>query len=229
VRRAASDPFAALEQAAAVAAFAPIQRGTHCVYAGGSVIWGARPLQEAQSGEANIGAVAADLTRFIDAAGELRLDAFVIELPGDWGATLARLAQTTHAVLRTLSEHDPLAEAVLDREIDDPSWCFAFGGDPLFVNTFAPCYPVAHSRYSFDVASTFVLLQPRHSFARVVRSGETVLPVTARHRIRRDYAAHERGYDHVISAMPFEARRIVRPLTPGDPPVRWWETPATFP
>lgn len=227
--RDATGAFAALAQAPSVEAFAPIRRATHCAYAGGSVIWGARPFEADAGTAANLDGFAADLTEFVDAAGELRLDAFVIELPAAHGATLDRLAQTTHALLRGLAARDPRAEAVLDRSIDDPAWCYAFGGDPLFVNTFAPCYPSAHSRYGFGVAATFLLLQPRHSFARVVRRGETVLPVSARHRIRSDYAAHARGYDHAISAAPFEARRIVRPLLPGDPPVRWWDAPAELP
>ncbi len=215
--------FADLQQAPSVDSFAPIRRATHCAYAAGSVIWGARPF------ELNLDGIAEDLARFVDAAGELRLDAFVIELPAAFGETVDALAQTTNAVLRGLADRDPTGESVFDREVEDLSWCFAFGGDLLFVNTFAPCYPEAHSRYGFGVPSTFVLLQPRHSFARVVRPGETVLPVAVRQKIRADYEAHRRGYDVGISAVPYEAYRVVRPLHPGDPPVRWWTAPADLP
>jgi hypothetical protein len=228
--RAAVPAFDELARAPSVAAFEPIHRQTHCLYAAGSVIWGARPFDEGIDPARNVRAMAEDLAKFVDAAGELRLDAFVIELPGTrYGASVERLAQTTHAVLRTLADCDPRAEGVLEREVEDASWCYAFGGDPLFVNTFAPCYPEGHSRYGFGVDSTFVLIQPRHSFARVVKEGDTVLPVSARHRIRAEYAAHGRSYDTRISAIPFEAWRIVRPRVPGEPPVRWWEAPATFP
>jgi FPC/CPF motif-containing protein YcgG len=230
VTRPTAAAFASLIDSPTVVLFAPIHRQTHCAYAAGSVIWGARPYDEDLDARTNLCAMSEDLTRFVDAAGELRLDALVVALPGRFGASIATLAQTVHAVLRTFTEHDPLGGEPLDpSQVEDPAWCFTFGGDPLFVNTFAPCYPERHSRYSFGAAATFVLIQPRHSFARVVRDGETVLPVAVRSKIRSDYASHGRGYDVEISAVPFEAYRIVRPLAAGDRPVRWWEAPALFP
>lgn len=229
MRRPTAGGFADLANSPTAAAFAPVHRQTHCAYAAGSVIWGARPFDLGLSPEANVIAMAEDLACFVDAAAELRLDAIVVELPGRFGSSLPRLAQTVHAVLHTLAGCDPAQGNVLGDEVEDPAWCFEFGGDPLFINTFAPCYPSRHSRYGFGVDSTFILMQPRHSFARVVREGESVLPVAVRRRIRADYAAHGRGYDVRISAIPFEAWRIVRPLAPADPPVRWWDAASRFP
>jgi hypothetical protein len=210
--------------------FAPIRNGTHCIYAPSSRLWGGPAYDPALTAEENLAATLPVLCDFLDRARTDRLDGFVIELADRrFGADVPSLARSTHAVLRHLSDHDPAGEHPLDAEIETVSWCFSFGAEPIFVNTFAPCYPPAHSRYAFGSQSTYILLQPRHSFGRVLRPGETVLPPAVRQRIRDAYAGHDRGYDPHISSNPYEAWRIVRPLGSGDPEVRWWETPAVFP
>ncbi|UGQ15272.1 YqcI/YcgG family protein [Yinghuangia sp. ASG 101] len=217
------------EPAPCLARFAAVARGTHCVYAPSSRLWGSPAWDPAGTAHDNLDATLPVLCDFVDRSRAEQLDGFVIELAGPrFGRDVPSLARSTHAVLRHLSDHDPAGERSLDREIETLPWCFAFGGEPMFVNTFAPCYPPAHSRHAFGAEHTYVVLQPRHSFGRVLRPGETVLPPAVRERIRADYARHDRAYDPRISSHPHEAWRVVRPLA-GTRPVRWWETPAVFP
>lgn len=200
-----------------------IQLQTQCIYAAKSRIWGSPAWDEARSLEENVAAVVPDLADFVDASREEALDGYALELPERYGDTLQALARTTRRVLTTLGEHDPAGGRCMARPVEDPGWCFEFGGERFFVNTFAPCYGAGSSRYGFGSRSTFVLFQPRHSFAKAVRPGDSVLPDAVRGRIRADFAAMGRPYDSAISSIPFEAWRVIRPLRAGDPPVRWWE------
>jgi hypothetical protein len=200
-----------------------IQLRTQCIYAAKSRIWGSPAWNEARTLEQNVAAVVPDLAAFVDASRDEALDGYALELPERFGGTLAALARTTRAVLFTLSELDPAGGGCMARPVEDPGWCFEFGGERFFVNTFAPCYDEGNSRYGFGSRSTFILLQPRHSFAKAVRPGDSVLPDAVRGRIRADFAAQGRPYDTAISSIPFEAWRVIRPLRAGDPPVRWWE------
>ncbi len=215
---------AAIDTSAAQRMYA-IQLRTHCIYAPASRIWGCPPWPDAAPLDVYLQRIAQDFARFTNVARELRLDGYAVELPGPgFGATLAELARTTRRVLTFLSEHDPAGDRCLDAEVERPGWVFLFGGEPFFVNAFAPCYPVDHSRYAFGDTATLLLFQPRHSFARAFRDGQSQLPDIARARIRQEFEAHGRAYDTAISAVPFEAYRIIRPLRTGDPEVRWWES-----
>lgn len=205
--------------------FDPIRRGTHCLYATTSRLWGAPPYNKAMSFEENIDHVLENMCDFLDIAREQRLDGYLLELPGlDFGENLEMLARSLHRVLRALSDRDPAGEHCMNQPIEDLAWSFALGGDKIFVNTFAPFYPEGHSRYGFGSGSTWVMFQPRHSFQRVAKPKETSLSPQIRLRIREEHAANNRAYDPKLSAIPYEAYRCIRPLSPGDSEVRWWET-----
>lgn len=205
--------------------FKVVQENTECIYAAKSRIWGAPDWRPELSLAANLDAIIPHLLHFLDLARPLKLDGYVVEMLGpDYGDTIEHLARTTRLVLNYLSERDPAGEHCMAKEIEDPSWCFAFGGEKIFINTFGSCYDSHNSRFSFGALNTFILFQPRHSFAQAIRPGESTLPAAARSRIRTDYRKHGRPYDAQISASPFDAYRYVRPLKHGDPTVRWWET-----
>ncbi|WP_229641629.1 YqcI/YcgG family protein [Waterburya agarophytonicola] len=190
-----------------------------------SRLWGSPPYDEAKSFEENMEQIMEDMCNFLDVAREQRLDGYVLELPGSgFGENLGTLAYSLHRILYCLSEHDPVGEHCLNQPVEDLAWSFAFGGDKIFVNTFAPFYPEGHSRYGFGSSSTWIMFQPRHSFGRVAKIGETALPPHIRLRIREDHASHNRAYDPKLSAIPYEAYRCIRPLCLGDSEVRWWET-----
>lgn len=209
---------------AAAARLVVIQQQTHCIFAPAARLWGSPPWQPALGLAGNLEHCLPHFIRFVDVARELRLDGYAITLPGaEHGATLALLARHTRGVLEFLSDRDPAGDHCMRRPIESPEWVFSFGGEPFFINTFAPCYPSGHSRYGFGADDVFVLLQPRHSFARAYGKAASVVPNVARARIRSDYAAHGRRYSTAISTVPFEAHRIVRPLQIDDPPVRFWE------
>jgi hypothetical protein len=87
-------------------------------------------------------------------------------------------------------------------------WYFEFGGESIFVTTFAPCYKSDSSRYCFledngDPSSCFILLQPELSFAKKNIGEETPDtnwddPQTIRDKIRCEFKKHGRSYPHIM-------------------------------
>lgn len=205
--------------------FKPIQLNTHCSYAAGSRLWGAPPFDKSLPFRSNLVNIASHCAYFISLSQIQKLDGYVIELPDlEYGKDIKALARSLHAVLRYLADFDPAGSHCMDGPVEDPAWCFTFGGEKIFVNAFAPCYPENHSRYGFGSLSTFIMLQPRHTFAPAIRPGDSALSPAIRQRIRHTFNINDRSYDGGLSMIPFEAYRCIRPLCPGDPVVRWWET-----
>lgn len=206
--------------------FEPIKAKTHCIYSAGSRIWGSPPLDRTLSFRENMRRVAGHMAHFINLSRAMKIDGYVIDLPDrEYGDSVEALARSTHAVLRCLSDFDPMGEGCMDKAIEDPAWCFTFGGERIFVNTFAPCYPESHARYGFGSQSTIIAMQPRHTFAPMVRPGDSSLGPAIRQRIRTIFNEHGRSYAGNLSMVPYEAYRCIRPMQPDGPVVRWWETP----
>ncbi len=205
--------------------FTPLKAKTHCIYSPGSRLWGSPPLDETLSFKDNMRNVAQHMAHFINLSQALKVDGYVIDLASPkYGNNIEVLAKFTHAVLRYLSDLDPTGEHCMDQKIEDAAWCFAFGGEKIFVNTFAPCYPENHARYSFGSQSTMIVMQPRHTFAQAMRVGESSLSPAIRQRIRRVFNENDRAYSGTLGMMPYEAYRCIRPMQPDGPAVRWWET-----
>ncbi len=205
--------------------FTPLKAKTHCIYSAGSRLWGSPPLDETLSFKNNMRMVAQHMAHFINLSQAFKVDGYVIDLVDPkYGYSIEALARSMHAALRYLSDFDPACQRSMDQTIEDPAWCFAFGGEKIFINTFAPCYPENHSRYGFGSQSTMIVMQPRHSFAHVIRPDESTLSPTICQRIRRVFNENDRGYSGDLGLVPYEAYRCIRPMHPDAPPVRWWET-----
>ena len=88
------------------------------------------------------------LIKFLSVGSILHLDGFVIELPGDeFGQDVHKFGEGVRRVLKCISDHDPSGFHCMDRSyMSKIGWSFEFGGVPIFVTTFAPCYPDNHSR-----------------------------------------------------------------------------------
>lgn len=206
---------------AAHASFARVLSGTHCVFAGRSVIWTAPPPAGADI-DGMCAQWAPVVRGFATACRRERLDGLLLPLPAEHGDTLARLSASVRRLLgglvaRTARSRGDLADP------ERPGWHLTLGGERMFVLSMAPCYPADHARHTFGEPYTFVLLQPDSAFDRAVSPGSGGLIAAAvRERIRRRYAAHGQPYDLSITLSPFEAHRFVKPLAVGDPPVRWW-------
>lgn len=207
-------------------AFRRVMTKTQCTFAGRSIIWTA-PADDPQDPESTILRWTLALRGFVEACRRDSLDGFLIVLGAEHGMTVSQLSCTTRNVLHGLASHDAKGSCDLESpETED--WHFSFGGERLFVIAMGPCYPADHSRYSFGEPYVFLLLQPDRAFDRAVESGGNgLISNTVRTRIRSRYARHGRPYDLSITLSPYEAHRFVKPLTLGDPPVRWWR-PESF-
>lgn len=218
----------------AVQNFSTVQRNTKCIFAADSRLWGPLGWHVDASIEDNIGQhVLPLLVLFVERGPALELDGFVIEFPKEsYGDTLNALCRTTRRALATIWRYDPRRDP--DRDwldgIESPQWFYSFGGQRLFILATGPCYGRSSSRFAYGSRSTFLLLQPEHSFTRR-QSPPSSGRIADSHRqlIRQQFSAVGQGYDLAITLGSCEAFRFVKPLALGDPPVRWWEVPEFSP
>merc|ERR1712207_104504 len=95
------------------------------------------------------------------------LDGFVFEVRGKcYGQDLEMFAGTVRNVLFELSAADPgEVDCMRKFSVGRRGWFFQFAKEPLFITTFAPCYPSSNSRYQFGMHpdSCFILFQPEES------------------------------------------------------------------
>jgi len=178
------------------------------------------------------------------------LDGFVFEIPfEEYGDTIEHFAETARRLLRTLSDKDPKEVKCMNKSyIDKRGWHFEFDDEPIFVTTFAPCYPVNNSRYNFglqfappvrslhpipslslSIRSSFVLLQPEFSFAwrdigNDTKDTQWENPETMRDKIRVEFKAHGRPYEIPPTVFYSPALYLVKPLEFGAPTLQWWKS-----
>ena len=163
----------------------------------------------------------------------MHLDGFIFELPGEeYGCDIFKLAKGVMRVLKHLSDNDPAKVHCMSKSyIASIGWSFEFNREPIFITTFAPCYPSSHSRYAFGADNAFILMQPMYSFA-IHDMGEDTPhtnwdnPQTARNKIRVAFKDNGRLYyirDTVRYPMVHD---IVKPLVegPGHEVIEWWKS-----
>lgn len=211
--------------------FDPIKRGTQCVFARRAILWGSCDCDTNAHVPEN---VQRSLQAFLLFASlQEGVDGFLFEVPG--ARTLPELCAAVRAVLGTLSDHDPSGRCCMAKTwAFKRGWVFSFNGAEFFVTTFAPCYGDSSSRFAFgERDSSFVLLQPYHSFLLHNVGSDTPTtnwerPHTARDHIRAGFRNAGRPYP--ISADPKSypvAHNFVYPLdSMGGEVVRWWDAVA---
>jgi ADP-ribosylation factor-like protein 1 len=212
--------------------FEAIKTGTECPFAKSAVLWGGTTTSEGSLEEQTNACVPALLEFVRRSNANEKLDGFCIEIddpqareggPEELGACVIR-------VLAILSDADPAGDAVMRASyIGARGWRFRFNKADFFVTTFAPCYPVTSSRYSFGTSRAFLLLQPEASFLRhglPLDTPETnwVAPKTIRDKTRTSYRDAGRPY-HIPETTSYPmAEHIVKPLNDdGKEVVRWWK------
>ena len=171
--------------------------------------------------------------KFLTVGPTLHLDGFVFALPGDeYGQDVNQFGQGVRRVLKCISDHDPTGFHCMNKSyLSKVGWSFEFNGVPIFVTTFAPCYPTNHARFAFGAEQAFVLFQPMYSFA-IHDIGEDTPhtnwknPVTVRDKIRVAYKENNRSY-YIRDTIYYPAAHdIVKPLTEGvGDLVEWWRDP----
>lgn len=173
-------------------------------------------------------------TKLLAIGSSLHLDGFVFELPGDeFGQDVHTFGQGVRRVLKFISNNDPSGFHCMNKSyLSKIGWSFEFAGVPIFVTTFAPCYPETHSRYAFGAEHAFILLQPMYSFA-IHDIGEDTphtnweCPVTVRDKIRVAYKESNRPYYIRDTVIYPAAHDIVKPLKEGTGElVEWWKDPS---
>ena len=170
------------------------------------------------------------LIKFFAVGESLHLDGFVFELPGnEFGTDVEAFGKGVYRVLKYISNQDPAGYHCMNKSfVSQIGWSFEFNAVPIFVTTFAPCYPENHSRYAFGAQNAFILLQPMYSFAIHEIGHDTPTtnwsnPETIRDKIRVAYKENGRPYyirDTVYYPM---AHDVVKPLVEGPGNVvKWW-------
>jgi hypothetical protein len=211
--------------------FREILSTTQCTFAPIARIWG-NTWQPGGSLESNVMQAIPIIDKFIPWVARLEhMDGFVFEIEDpSAGATEEALAKTARRVLSLIAENDPTGNC-MKGDLSSPSWRYTFKGEPIFVTTFAPCYPATHPRYGFGSQSTFIYLQPEYSFKHH-RIPSNSKQHSIRHHIRARFAARGQAYyspDFLDRPMPDKADSPIAPLfvKPVRPmPLidwRWWD------
>ena len=171
--------------------------------------------------------------KFLTVGPTLHLDGFVFALPGDqFGQDVHQFGQGVRRVLKCISDHDPRGFHCMNKSyLSKVGWSFEFNGVPIFVTTFAPCYPSNHARFVFGATEAFVLFQPMYSFAIHDIGDDTPHtnwdnPVTVRDKIRVAFKENNRAY-YIRDTIYYPAAHdIVKPLKEGvGDLVEWWVDP----
>jgi FPC/CPF motif-containing protein YcgG len=129
--------------------------------------------------------------------------------------------------LGVLSRQDPTGINSLERNIEDHNWRFSFNTIDFFVAAFAPCYNANHSRFSHTDRTSFIVLQPKHSFVRKIHGTANnwtqERSTLVKENIRKIFTLHSAPYDIALAKQPIVGLRYVQPAKIGDGWIRWWE------
>ncbi len=173
--------------------------------------------------EASLNGLAAELGDFLERADH---DLAVLEIAGAARIASPRQAGSLlHALLAGLRDRDPLSDTELVEGIEEPAWDFVFQGHAFFVSVFAPFYPDAHPRWSGEPDTAFILLQPERGFRRFGVSAHRPRRRLLSALVEKRFERSGLPYDAAANQATPKARRYVKPIAEGDPPVDWWTLP----
>lgn len=166
-----------------------------------------------------------ELRTFVVKAHTAKLDGIILSghgkhVPSD----LHGLAECVRVILSGLTGLDR-GTGLTQTEIEDPGWQFSFGGERMFLVTFASLYSANNARHSPVPDSMFMFFQPEFSFDHFMPYSEHD-PRTHRLKaaIRRDFTSANMTYDLNIVGSCHEALKYIKPLNLDDPPVKWWKS-----
>jgi hypothetical protein len=187
--------------------FQPLKNKSDCIFAKSAVLWGSPQYDVKMPLETNISYCVDSITKFMSIAESTNVDGYLIEVVGEqYGNSVDAFAVTVRKVLQVISRSDPSGLSCIDMpSINKPSWYFSFGGVPVFVTSFAPCYTPSHCRYMHHNGSSgkkdrcFILLQPEASFLRRGIDADSphtnwLNPTTPRDMIRCQFKRNGREY-----------------------------------
>jgi YqcI/YcgG family len=117
-----------------------------------------------------------------------------------------------------LAATDDSCQAAMNEEIVSLNWQFTHSGVRMFLNVFASCYPVKHSKFCDVKNGFYVLFQPERSFD---FCGGVDLR-SFKHIIRARFAAAGMPYNDTQIDKRIEALIYMFPSEPFGAPVEWW-------
>jgi len=213
--------------------FEPVMKGSRCLFAKASNVWGSRDYFEGETLESNVKRSIPTLLQMLLRGEEEHIDGFLFEIRSTASNDFSNVdifADAVRRVLIKISDSDPAGtDSARKSYIADKAWHFMFAGYPIFVTTFATCYDKTSSRYTYgaDPRSGFVLLQPEYSFLHHDIPFDTPLtewenPVTIRDRIRRSFADAGQKY-FIPDTIHYPASEHVVKSLDGRSIVKWWE------
>lgn len=227
-------------RSSAVQRFETVRKRTHCVFAPTALLWGNDWVEDPFDGDSLGMSVARALPRFYRFCLEVKagapIDGFVFEVRGErYSTDLETFAHTVRRVLTGISASDPAGVHCMSKGyIHKKGWYFQFAREPLFVTTFAPCYPENNPRFQFCASpgSCFVLFQPEESFLRhdlppdkPRKDTNWDCPADVRDRIRANFRRNGREYRVPDTVAYPPANFIVAPMDVlVDPPCEFWRS-----
>ena len=217
--------------------FGPSKAISPCLFAKRAILWGSREYDREKKLEENALSNVEALSKFVNMAEDDSecLDGFLIEIRGkQFCDTVESFAATVRVVLTTISENDPSSLNVMKmKSINTSSWYFSFDMVPIFVTTFAPCYPKSSPRSLFlpdrnSADSCFVLLQPEYSFLRHGIGADDAktnwdVPQTIRDKIRVNFLNKKQPY-HIPPSLSYPvASTIVHSSDGKEHSINFWD------
>ncbi len=200
--------------------FAAVQASTLCPYAKAARIVHGAAWRPSEGDADNWRRNAAALAAWAGTAELRRSHGFVIEIDEPEATSFARARERLKTGLMELSAHDPAASSCMNGPFETQDWQFQFAGLRLFVNVFAPCYRLGHSKHTGDPRRMFLFFQPEHSFD---LCGVNSLNRPAKEFVRSRFREAGMPYDGELIDGRIEACLYMFPLAVGDEPVRWWD------
>ena len=232
--------------------FRPIQQKSECPFAKSAKLWGGPTLDDIEKEHAHSVSLEEQakanikyLVEFVRQSNvNENVDGYCIELNDPQAISdsssssssknnkesVHDFGQAVRCLLLALSDLDPAGDGIMRvKYIGARGWRFRFAKADLFVTTFAPCYPITHSRYAHGTGRAFVLLQPELSFVRHRLPVDTAhtnwdVPQTIRDKARVAFWRAGRPYVIPKTTNYPPAEHIVKPFKDdGTTVVRWWE------
>lgn len=150
-------------------------------------------------------------------------DAVVIAIrQSQLGLDLPEQAKTFRTILQLISGARDFEDAL------SPGWQLDIAGTRTFATLFSPIYPTSNPRAVISGGFGYVMLQPEHSFHRLLPR-EKLDPgkrAAIKDSIRRAFGNAGKPYDPLDTVPATEAQKYVKPLRLHNPVVAWWSLDA---
>jgi hypothetical protein len=203
-------------------AWAWVRKSTFCPFAPGARVWIGPDWRDERAPARNLCAIASELSRFCNVYCEGRYAGFVIEVGANpkLATDIGQAAALFRWLLSELVRLDGRSVSASWADIEERDWQFVFSRTRMFMNLFAPCYPVNHSKHIPFDNRIIVFAQPEESFD---FCGVDPSRLSLRKHIRNRFRDGGKPYPGDLIDTRLEAHLYVFPLNHDDPPIRWWE------